>query len=307
MRVGLIDVDGRTFPNLALMKISTFHKRQGHDVSWLDYFYSYDKVYKSKIFTFSHEDTTHISCDTVERGGTGFDVKKRLPEEVEKIVDPDYSLYPDYKFSIQFFSRGCIRKCSFCLVREKEGFIHPVEPMNLNPNGKHIEVLDNNFFANKHYRDAIEWLVKAGQPVNLHGVDVRIMNEEQAFHLNRLKLHKQVHVAWDDIRDDIEPKLKNMVKYVKPSKICCYVLVGNGTTIEEDMHRIMKIKELGIDPFVMPFRDYEDKRIVPQYEKDLASWVNKKQRFKSFDFKDYRPRKNFKCSEYFKNSNVDVT
>lgn len=191
MKIGLIDVDGHNFPNYALMKISAFHKANGDDIEWANPLIGgYDKIYKSKIFTFTPDDFTPYDCEVV-KGGTGYDVASKLPKEIETFKMLDYSIYPQYNYSIQFLSRGCIRQCPFCLVRDKEGYIHSVNPTNLNPNGKWIEVLDNNFFANPNWKEAIEWLIDAKQPINLHGVDARIMNEEQAYWLNKLKLKKK--------------------------------------------------------------------------------------------------------------------
>ena len=298
MKIGLIDVDGHNFPNLALMKISAFHKAQGNTVEWVNHFDTYNKVYMSKIFSFTPDVTTCINADEIVKGGTGYDVTSKLPSHIER-MDPDYSIYPNHEFSIQFFSRGCIRSCPFCLVRQKEGKIHPVELMELNPRGKHIKVLDNNFFANPLWRDAVEFLNTTKQPVNIHGVDVRIMNEEQAKALNTMRLSgSSIHIAWDNPKEDILPKVEEMLKHVKCYKIACYVLIGYWSTPEEDLYRVTKLDELGIDPFVQPYRDYENKRIPTQYEKDFASWVNKKERFKSCNFFDFSPRKGFKCKEY---------
>lgn len=300
MKIGLIDVDGHNYPNLALMKISTYHKSIGNTVEWVNYFEYYDKVYMSKVFTFSPDIHTVINADEINKGGTGYDIEKRLPFDIE-ICDPDYSIYPQYDFSIQFLSRGCIRKCPFCVVRKKEGFIIPVKPMKLNPNGKRIEVLDNNFFANHEWKQAVEYLNSTNQKINLFGVDVRIMNEEQAEALNSMKLSgSSIHIAWDNPKDDIIPQVKAMLSRVKKYKIMCYVLIGYWSTPEQDYERVMKLSELGIDAFVQPFRDYENKRIPTQYEKDFAGWVNKKERFMSCDFSNFSPRKGFKCGEYFK-------
>ena len=182
MNIGLIDVDGHNFPNFALMRISAYHKARGDQVEWATPFNRYDKVMASKVFTFTPDfNYLTLQTDIVEKGGTGYDITGRLPKEIENSRLMDYSIYPQYSFSLQFFSRGCIRKCPFCLVREKEGYIQAVEPVELNPEGKWIEVLDNNFFANPEWRHAIRYLLKQNQMVNLHGVDVRIMNEEQAF------------------------------------------------------------------------------------------------------------------------------
>lgn len=301
MNIGLIDVDGHNFPNLALMKLSSWHKSQGDSVEWYSGIEYYDRVYMSKVFTFTPDDGRVIQANEIVKGGTGYDISLRLPKEVDSVVTPDYTLYPMHRFSLQFFSRGCIRNCPFCVVRQKEGKITSAFPMSLNPAGKHIEVLDNNFFANPEWRDAVAFLNDTKQIVNLHGVDVRIMDEEQAHALNTMRLKgSSIHIAWDNPRDNILPNLKEMVKQVKRYKISCYVLIGYWSSPEEDYYRVMKLAELGIDPFVQPYRDYANIRTPTQYEKDFASWVNKKERFKSFDFKDFSPRKGFKCNFYFK-------
>lgn len=301
MKIGLIDVDGHNFPNFALMKLAAWHKYLGDFVEWYSPFDYYDRVYMSKVFTFTPNYFPIIQADEVVKGGTGYNIEGKLPTEIEEYNILDYSLYPMYNFSIQFLSRGCIRNCPFCLVRRKEGKIHPVSPVELNPIGKHIEVLDNNFFANPKWREAVSFLNDTNQPINLHGVDVRIMNEEQANALNSMRLKgNSIHIAWDNPKDDILPNLRAMIKQVKRYKITCYVLIGYWSTPEEDYYRVRKLSELGIDPFVQPYRDYDNNRIPTQYEKDFASWVNKKERFKSFDFKDFSPRKGFKCDHYFK-------
>ena len=300
MKVGLVDVDGHNFPKLALMNISGWHKAMGDDAEWAFPFLHYDRIYKSKVFTFSPDDLTCYDADEVLTGGTGYDIKKRLPDEIDRWRRPDYSLYPQHRFSIQFYSRGCIRHCPFCLVHDKEGKIQPVEPMELNPQGEWIEVLDNNFFANPEWRSACEDLKRTGQPVKFHGVDVRIMDEEQAWWLNNLKLKNGVHVAWDLPQIDLTDRLKAMTKYIKPYKIVCYVLVGFNSTKEQDLFRLRTLKELGIYPFVQAYRDYENHRKPTQYEKDIARWSNRAWLFKAMDFPDFETRKGFRCEEYFR-------
>jgi len=298
--IGLVDVDGHNFPNFALMKISAFHKAMGDRVEWASpLFGAYDLVYKSKIFTFSPDDTTPWNCPVI-KGGTGYDIKSHLPEEIESSKKMDYSIYPQYPFSVQFLSRGCIRHCPFCLVREKEGLIHPVDPVELNPNGQWIEVLDNNFFANPEWRTAVKYLMNTKQPINFHGIDVRILDEEQAWWLNRIKMRGGIHIAWDLPNVDLTDRLKNMVKYIKPWKIVCYILVGFNSTIEQDLKRIYTCRDLGISAWVMPFRDYENKREPTMYERDLQRWANRPQILNKCNFEDYEPRKGFKCGNYLK-------
>lgn len=302
MEIGLLDVDSHNFVNLALMKVARYHKDNGDRVEWaVPMFGEYDTIYASKVFTFSPEPNWNAyNYKALEKGGTGYDIAKKLPPPIEEIRNPDYSIYPSCNYSIQFYSRGCIRHCPFCLVHDKEGGIHPVEPMQLNPKGEWIEVLDNNFFANPEWRSAVVDLQKTKQPIKFHGVDVRIMDEEQAWWLNKLKLKTGVHIAWDLPQIDLTEQLKAMVKHIKPYKITCYVLVGFNSTPEQDLHRLRTLKSLGILPFVQPFRDYENKRQPTQYEKDLGRWANRSWLFKSCDFLDFEPRKGFKCSEYFK-------
>lgn len=172
---------------------------------------------------------------------------------------------------------------------------------NSTPNGEWIEVLDNNFFANPDWKSAIDYLIKAGQKVNLHGVDIRIMNEEQAYWLNKLRLRRNIHIAWDLPALDLTDKLREVTRYIKPYKIMCYVLVGFNSTIEQDMYRIETLRSFGIKPYVMPYRDFENKRTPSQYEKDLAQYVNKPQIFKTCSFADFMPRKGFKCEAYLHN------
>lgn len=139
MVVGLIDVDGHNFPNLALMRISAYHKRGGDLVEWYQpplFRPWYDIVYMSKIFsdTYSQDIPEPVNAGKVIKGGTGycisldengkevFDQSKnhKLPDEVERMF-PDYSIYPQYDFAVSMTSRGCPRGCSFChkMLRRK--------------------------------------------------------------------------------------------------------------------------------------------------------------------------------------------
>jgi radical SAM superfamily enzyme YgiQ (UPF0313 family) len=300
MRIGLVDVDGHNFPNFALMRISGYHKGIGDDVEWADPIMgNYDRVYMSKIFTFTPDYPYEFDCEVI-KGGTGYDIKSRLPKEIEDSTAMDYSIYPDCNFSIQFFSRGCIRKCPFCLVSDKEGHIHRVKPVELNPNGEWIEVLDNNFFANPYWKNAIKYLIKANRPVKFHGVDVRIMTEEQVSWLNKVKLKGRIHIAWDNPSLDLTDKLEEVTKYIKPYKLMCYVLIGFNSTIEQDLYRVETLRKFGIDPFVQPYRDFANKRVPTQYEKDFARWANNKIVYRKCKFEDFEPRKGFLCREYLK-------
>lgn len=108
MKVGLVAVDGyKNFPNLALMRLSAWHKTQGDQVGWWNGFVHYDRVYLSKVFTFTPDFNGVIAADEIVTGGTGYKDYGTLPPEVEA-APPDYSIYPQFKRAIGFLTRGCL-------------------------------------------------------------------------------------------------------------------------------------------------------------------------------------------------------
>lgn len=302
MKVRLLAPDSK-IPNMAIMKISTYHKRLGDDVAWYKHEYDFndtDILYISKIFTFSPdvEDLPLNDCKII-RGGTGYDYKIKLPLEIESITELDYSLYPDCDYSIMFTTRGCVRKCEFCIVPKKEGLIHNIPICSLNPHGKYIKVLDNNFFANRTWRENIEVLKRFNQPLEFNaGIDLRLLTEEQCVALASCKI-KSIHCAWDNYKDKeiILPKLEMLTKYIKPYKILCYVLVGfeNREIVETDIERVNTIWSLGVYPFVMGYINFDD----PKWQKtrsvkDFARWCNNRFVFKSCTWEEYKKGKDKK-------------
>lgn len=278
-----MQLDGK-MPNIALMKISTYHKRLGDDVDWYEPFFDQDTdiLYIAKLFDFT-EDIKYLPFNAkVIKGGTGYDVNSKLPEEIEIINELDYSLYPDCKFSVQFYSRGCVKKCAFCVVPEKEGRIKSVKPYNLNPRGTYIEVLDNNFFANPKWEEAINDLIDTNQAVHFNGVQLETLNEKKCAYINKLKLHKAIKIAWDDPKDDPRDKIKDVLKHLRYYKLMCYVLIGFNSTKEEDLYRVLELDKLKIDPFVMPYNKKDP------YQKAFARWVNDKATFNKCAWKDYK-------------------
>jgi len=278
MKIALLNLEPK-INNTALMKISQYHKDRGDNVEmYIDFFRNhYDKIYCSSLFDFTNKGNIP---ENAVCGGTGFDIKKKLPKDIDD-CDLDYSIFPDCKSSYVWFSRGCIRNCPFCIVRKKEGYIKQVKPSNLNPNGNLIEIMDNNFFANPEWKNSEKYLDKWQQPINFNsGIDVRIFEPEQALFINKYKI-KRVHTAWDDPKIDLIPKFKEIIKHIKPYKIMAYVLIGFDSTPEEDLMRVTKLWELKIDPFVMPYNKKD------KYQKRFARWVNHKAVFKTVEWKNY--------------------
>ncbi len=275
MKIGLINIEPQIV-NTALMQIAYHHKHLGDIVKWARpvLYDEYDKLYCSSLFTYTNK--KKIPKRTIY-GGTGFDLITKLPFD----CNYDYSIYPKCNFSVVWFSRGCIRNCPFCVVQQKEGKIRPVKPKRLNPTGIYIKVQDNNFFANPEWRMAMSDIIIWGQPVVIEGVDVRILTPPMLSALAHIKHYKQIKIAWDNPKDDLIPVLNNIIKYIKPYKIMCYVLIGYWSTQEEDLYRVKTLRKLKIDSFVMPY----DKS--NPYQKRFARWVNHKAIFKSVKWEDY--------------------
>ena len=300
MRVGLIDIDGHNFPSLPLMKLSAWHKKQGDTVGWYEPLIAwkipYGRVYISKVFTFTPDYPHPVNAREIIYGGTGYfypDGGKNLPEEVEHIY-PDYDLYPQFcaDTAYGFLTRGCPRGCDFCIVGKKEGkcSVKVADLSEFWRGQKNIVLLDPNMFACKDWKDLSQQLIDSKAWVDFsQGCDIRIMTEEKAKYLKRMKI-KQVHFAWDkyEDRDLIVPKFKAFKEITgwDMRKMGVYVLVGFNTTLEQDLERIYTLRDLGYWPFVMI---YEKEELPPRHIlKQLQRWVNMRAVFQTVPkFEDY--------------------
>ena len=288
MRIGLIDVDGHNFPNLALMKLSAWHKRQGDDVGWYDPFSRYDLVYKSKVFADTPDYQFIINADKVVTGGTGYAIHgaggehyckaddKPLPDEVEHIM-PDYALYNITDTAYGFLTRGCPRGCSFCIVAGKEGRrSRKVADLSEFWSGqKNIVLCDPNILACPDWRDLLWQLADSRATIDINqGLDARMLTEEKIAAIERLKI-KEIHFAWDRYEDKaaVLPKLKMFAEsdaMPNSHNAICYVLVNHGTTIEQDLERIYTLRDLGYWAYVMVY----DKPHAPKVIHDMQRWCN---------------------------------
>lgn len=287
MKIGLINVDDHNFPNLALMKISAWHKAQGDEVEWFFGFNQYDKVYMSKVFTFTDDFQQCINAKEIIRGGTGYDLKNKLPEEIENMF-PDYSLY-GVKEAYGFLTRGCPRGCNFCIVGEKEGKCsYKVSDLKQFWNGqKEIKLLDPNLLAAKEHLELLDQLIESKSWIDItQGFDIRLTNPKNIEKIKRLKI-KMLHFAWDKEKDEeiILEKLRQFKELtgLNHRKLGVYMLTNYDTTFEYDLYRVYKLKELGYDPYVMIY----DKQNAPRQIRLLQRWVNNKIIFRSGSAETY--------------------
>lgn len=291
MKIGLIDVDGHNFPNLALMKISAYYKSKNHFVEFYNSFNMYDIVYKSKVFTFSKDYEYFINnAKEVKQGGTGYNNYNILSEEIEHIY-PDYLLYNESK-AYGFLTRGCPNKCKWCIVPQKEGQIKSNADITEFWDGqKDVILLDNNVLSHEHGLKQIEKIIDLGIKVDFNqGLDARIIsqNKDIAKLLSCLKWSKPLRMACDTKAQmkHIEKATNLLRKYnTTPSNYFIYLLVKD---IDDAFERAMFLKNLKLDPFAQPFRDFENNKEPTKEQKKFSRWVNHKAIFESVEWENYR-------------------
>jgi hypothetical protein len=284
MRVALHDADKTNFPNLALMKLSSWHKLLGDTVELFKADQQYDTVYSSKVFTFTPDDPL-LPGDTI-RGGTGYDIKTVLPDHIEACF-PDYNLY-NMDYSLGFLTRGCPRRCDWCFVPEKEGGIRPAADVTDFLAHDKVVLMDNNPLAHAHGIAQIEKMIEMGVWVDFNqGLDARLIDDSMARLLSKLKWLAPIRLACDS-QAMIEP-VRRAIEHLRwnnmvPSRYFCYVLVND---IDETLERLKFLKGMYVDPFAQPYLD-KDGTPPTVDQKRLARWVNNRVYYKSMTWEVYR-------------------
>ena len=318
MNIGILAVDSN-YPNLALMKISNYHKGIGDNVEWYNPFNHYDKLYMAKVFSFTDDYRQWITnADIIEKGGTGYDISKTLPTEIDRI-QPDYSLYPqiDSKTAYGFLTRGCPNRCKWCVVPKKEGNIASymdIEEIAIDGR-KNIILMDNNVLASDYGLEQIEKIIRLNEErkrkklpllkVDFNqGLDARLVTDDIANLLARLKWIKRIRFGCDTPKQvtECERAIELIRKYGCNVEFFLYCILID---FEESFKRVNHWKVKGDKKIILHCQPYRDPNKItfnpPQWQKDMAHWSDRKELFMTCDFKDFSPRKGFKCSEYFYN------
>lgn len=319
-KIAVIDADliGRSrhrFPNLACMKLSGWHKGIGDEVTLkTDYegLEDFDQVYLSKVFTDTEVPEEILEMENVSYGGTGFyyDKAPALPEEVEHCM-PDYDLYDgwvaeklesggrrnDYRFyldySIGFLTRGCFRKCQFCVNQnyDRVQMHSPLEEF-LDPGRKKICLLDDNFFGHPKWEGMLDALKKTGKPFQFRqGLDERLLDDRKCAALFSSRYDDSYSFAFDNVADAelVEKKIILARKYTD-AKLRFYCFCGfdregkwDRDFWSEDVFSLLKRIEILMRheclAYVMRFNRYVESPFRGVYV-SIARWANQPGMFK---------------------------
>lgn len=326
MTIGLVDIDGHAkkkkwgatiYPNLALCKIARWHRRQGDEVEWAWAMKHYDIVYMSKVFNFSPDDLTCYDADRIVRGGTGYDIASQLPDEIDRL-QPDYSIYPNIPkdTAYGFLTRGCPNRCPWCVVPRKEGRIRPyMDCDDIAIEGRtKLVLMDNNILAAGDYAvEQLEKIIRRGYRVDFNqALDARLVDDRFARLLAQVRwIDRRIRFGCDTHGQiaECERAISMINSHGYHGEYFLYTMIGGKSDFKESYERVHywwlrnhKQREQhlpNIYPYAQPYRDPDNPHSTPpQWQKDMAQWCNKKQLFQVIDFKDFAPRKGFKCEQY---------
>lgn len=330
MQIGLVDIDGHAkkkkwggtvYPNLALCKIARWHRQQGDTVEWAFPLKHYDVVYISKVFNFTPDDLTAYDADRIVRGGTGYDIKSQLPDEIDRL-QPDYSIYPHIPSDTAygFLTRGCPNRCPWCVVPRKEGRIRPYmdcDEIAIEGRTK-LVLMDNNILAAGDYAvSQLEKIIERGYRVDFNqALDARMVDDRFARLLAQCKwIDRRIRFGCDTPAQvkHCERAISMINGYGYRGEYFLYTMLNDD--FRECYERIhywwvrnqeQRAKHApNIYPYAQPYRDPDNpRRPVPEWQKDVARWVNKHQVFQMTDFADFEPRKGFKCKAYLEQFGV---
>jgi len=324
-KIGIIDADlldkGTRHPNLALMKISGYYKDKGHPVELLksyDRIDTYEKVFISRVFTNTNVPIGIEEKNNVTVGGTGYfgEEAEDLPNDIEHHM-PDYNLYNDYvreqiengkkrsyykdylDYSIGFTTRGCFRKCPFCVNRKyNEVFLHSPVSEFFDPKKKKIYLWDDNFFGYDKWNDILNDLVATDRPFQFRqGLDIRLITKDKAIMLSKVKYFGDFIFAFDNVADlkIVSKKLEVWKKYCKRSTklyLFCAYTSQDEKDIEEIFIRVKVLMKYGCLPYLMRYQDYKGSKWEKLYT-TIARWLNQPQFYKKMSFREFCKRNQY--------------
>ena len=301
---------GSAFPNLALMKISAWHKRQGDIVEWAGACVHYDVLYQSKIFRSSPDVEGAYIADEVRKGGTGYSLTEVLPDEIDR-MQPDYTIYPWIKprEAYGFLTRGCPNKCKWCVVPKKEGAIRPYMDVDeIAQHGKrpYLTLMDNNILAAGDYAvEQLEKIIRGGYHVDFNqAMDARLITPQYARLLSRVKWFPYIRFGCDTHAqiEHCERALALLHENGWHGNVFLYCMITSD--FDESVARVSYWRDKLVAgektyPHVQPYLDFNDPNWKPpKWQQDMARWSGIISLKKTFPIMDYVPRNGFVFSMY---------
>lgn len=302
--IRLTQIDGK-LPNLALMRLSAWHKAQGDQVHFYRTPYrqlgepDYAAVYGSAIFTYSARRVERLQAEFPGAiiGGTG----TTSTATVESIVPSqftamDYDPWPDFTASIGFTQRGCRLSCKFCVVPAKEGRPQSVATVadiwRGDPHPKTLHLLDNDFFGQPAWPERIAEIAAGGYRVCFNqGVNVRAITDETAAALASIEYRddqfrrRRLYTAWDNLKDEgvFFAGVDRLEEAgIPPAHLMAYMLVGfaKGETWDRIHHRFQRMVARGIKPYPMV---YGERRDLKRFQRWAVTGLYRSIPFEAYD------------------------
>lgn len=279
-------------------------------------------------------DTVEVELPAnIHVGGTGFFFSNapNLPNEIEHHM-PDYHLYDEWifnevkkaeekakrenrkfnksaymvqfreylEYSIGFMTRGCFRKCPFC-VNQKYDYVFNHSPLEefYDDARKKICLLDDNFLGCPNWKEMLQQLIDTKKPFKFkQGLDERILTQEKADMLFGSKYDGDYTFAFDNVSDyDLIKKKLQMIRSTKTNKnsIKFYVLVGFESTDYIDIENCFKRIELLFMYQCLPYvMRYQNKNETPWKDSTyrslyvtIARWANQPSIVKKMSFRQF--------------------
>lgn len=305
------------YPNLALCKISAWHKSKGDVVTWYDPLFTghCDIVYVSKIFNFSPDVDFFIDADEIQYGGTGYSIESHLPYHVDR-MRPDYDIYEQLpkNNAYGFLTRGCPNSCSWCVVPRKEGKIQPYMDVDeiATPTRTNLILMDNNILAAGDYaKKQFAKIIERGYRVDFNqAIDARLMTMEFAELMSKMKwIDNRIRFGCDTPKQiqECEHSIEMLEHCGFRGHFFLYTIINNNFVESYDrIHYWWErqqeirngVKRCQVYPYAQPYRNPNNVNTPPQWQKDLAGWCNKRMLFMKMDFCDFEPRKGFRCQKW---------
>ena len=291
MRIALVDSNPKpkVYP-LALLKLGAWQRAEGNECKLyhdqLPGAGDFDEIWITTTFTYDIPHALGIVREARNRAGVvkvGGVAASLLPEHFEtdgvqvhrglvpeaEAFSPDYTLLgvaPEY--SITHTSRGCVRKCKFCMVPKLEPEYQDRLDWDRDLSSHTTKVLfyDNNWFAKgiegiRRDTDKMRALVQAGRITQIdfnQGLDCRLLTDELADLLVGLPLNP-VRFAFDGMQEDGHYQRAVRAMAARGfTTFRSYVLYNFNDTPEDYYYRLRQSVELslelGVDVESFPMR-----------------------------------------------------